>query len=114
MLDFITPLEQLATKITAAGVTASTDPTKLQPPCAWVHADKVEIVTLDDGIEMNVFIDLVVPNYAPPAAMRALGDLLGKVLTVVDADGPIELDRAVELSQGGVLPAFRVPVTLHD
>lgn len=111
-MDILTPLNHVAALINDAGLTASTDPTKLQPPCAWVHADRVRIVTLGGGIELSTFVDLVVPDYGPSRSLQALSALLGQVLTVLDPDGPVELDRAVELAQGGILPAFRIPVTV--
>ncbi|HXG71271.1 MAG TPA: hypothetical protein VNJ04_11765 [Gemmatimonadaceae bacterium] len=105
-------LDALVAVLLGAGIAAGCDPAKLNPPCAWVHADQFTIDNLDGSGTLGAFVDLAVPAWAYPQAMAALTDLLGRALSVITPDGPVELDRAIDLTGGKTLPAFRIPLDL--
>lgn len=106
------PLEELAAELIAAGVPASTNTERVNPPAAWVHASDLTFDRLNGNGTIAVEIDLIVPDQTSTAALTQLQELLGRTLEVVEPDGPIELDRAVQLRGGAQLPAFRVPVNI--
>lgn len=111
-MDILAPLEALAAQLNAVGLVAGTDPTKLNPPCAWVHCETFEPNTLDGGGTIHAQIDLTVPSWKLRRAMGELSRMLGLALTVVTPDGQVQLDTGIELQDKSILPGFRIPVDL--
>ncbi|MFJ2370877.1 hypothetical protein [Microbacterium sp. NPDC087665] len=112
-MDILAPLEDLAQQLREAGLSAGVDPTKLNPPCAWVHCDRFEVDTLAGGGTLHAQIDLTVPSWKLSRAMAELGEMLDLALSVVTPDGQVQLDTGIELENKTILPGFRIPVNLE-
>lgn len=110
-MDIIGACRDAVDALASAGIDAGTDTDLLNPPCAWVAHDSLEISTLDGGADVHLSVFLAVPGNGYAHEITALQDLLTKALTVITPDGPIELDAGLQTS-AGVLPAFRLPLIM--
>ena len=104
-------LQSVTDALQAAGLTADTDTDKLQPPCAWVAADKIRQVYLDGGGELDLSVYLIAKDLPYAETVKTLQGLLGQALDAVTPDGEITLDEGVQTS-AGVLPAYKIPLTV--
>lgn len=105
---------QLADELAAAGVRAAVDPRNLNPPCAWVKADKFDPDTFCSALSGQLTVDvwLLAANNGVVSSHTKLSELLEKALTVVDPTGPVEIDTVTLPSGGDPLPAYRIPTIL--
>lgn len=109
-------LESLAPVVAAlksAGLSANADPSKLNPPCAWVTPASVEQTYLDGGGELTCDVWLITADTGVFDSYVSLERMLEKALTVLDPDGEITLNTGIELSDGAVLPAFKFPIQVR-
>lgn len=110
-MDIIGACQEVVDALASAGIAAGTDTDFLDAPCAWVAHDTLEIITLDGGADVNLSVFLAVPANGYAHEIAALQDLLTAALTVITPDGPVELNAGLQTSVG-VLPAFRLPLTM--
>ena len=110
-MDINKALQGVVAALQAAGLAADTDTDKLQPPCAWVAADKIRQAYLDGGGELDLSIYLIAPDLDYSTTVETLQTLLGQALEAVSPDGDITLDEGVQTS-AGVLPAFKIPLSV--
>lgn len=116
MPDVFAGVKELETDLKAAGLRASIDLDRVNPPAVWVTIDRLEDFTGDGGCEVIVALWLVVPDQSDEKALRALQPLLDSTLTALDdlslpyALEPITATRVVSPypSGGADLPAYRV------
>lgn len=111
-MDVIGPAQQAVDLLRSAGLAADTNTDKLNPPCAWVAHDRLDLNTLDGAGDVHLSVFLMVPDHGYDRALTGLQDLLRKTLTVITPDGDIELSAGVQTS-AGTLPAFRFPLIMR-
>jgi hypothetical protein len=104
---------QYATELLqGAGLTAGPDTDKLNPPCAWIAPDAMRTARLDGSGELDVSIYLIAQDLGYAVALEQLQGMLDQALTVIAPDGEVDLAAGVQTS-AGVLPAFKIPLTLE-
>lgn len=92
---------------------ASTDPAKLNvTPAVWVQAVQIDLDLLA-GYTIGTRLLCLVADNGHERSMRALGDLLSLVLTVVDPTGPITPAPTILPGSLTVYPGLAVPFDLH-
>lgn len=102
--------------LNTAGVPATCDARDVNPPAAWVAADRVveETLCLEPLITVNVV--LVAPDHGTATALKALDAMLDKAMPaltgVCSSVEDISLSDTATLSGTGPLPAFTVTVTI--
>lgn len=109
-------LESLAPVVLAlkeAGITANIDPSKLNPPCAWVTPASLEKAYLDGAGDLTCDVWLITADTGVFDSYVSLETMLGKALTVLEPDGEIILNTGIEMSNGSVLPAFKFPIIVR-
>jgi hypothetical protein len=103
--------EDLAARLTAAGVRATLDRSKLSVPGAWITPGTARTLTLSGAGRVRASVLLVVPATGDLASLTALAGLLDKALTVLTPDE--DVDTSVVLPHNNsALPAFRLAVDL--
>lgn len=103
--------QELAGLLTAAGVPATLDRSKLKLPGAWITPASARTHTLAGQGRARVSVLLVVAQSGDLESLTALSGLLAKALTVVKPDE--DVDTSVVLPIGNnPLPAFRLAVDL--
>lgn len=103
--------QDLADRLTAAGVPATVDRRRLEVPGAWVTPETARPLTLAGTGRCRVSVLLVAPMGGDLEALGVLAGLLEKTLTVVRPDD--EVDTAVLFPHNNnPHPAFRLPVDL--
>ena len=114
MIDVAQHLEEIVSELRRVGVRASTDPSKVQIPGAWVSATQIDHNRLCGGGEMTVSVYLVAPDRPAPVAHGILSGLLAKALGVIDPTEPTATGEAVVLSQSSQpLPTYRMTTTIE-
>lgn len=101
--------------LTEAGVRASTDPAKLNPPAVYVVPVSAEPVTLAGEWEHQIDLVLVVPDAAPAQAYTQLDALAERCLEVL-AQSDDDLVEPVNLVLPGSstpLPAYRYRTPIY-
>lgn len=104
-------LQGIVAALQGAGLAADTDTDKLQPPCAWVAADRLRQDYLDGGADLDLSVYLIARATGYADELAQLQQLLGQALAVISPDGEIELDQGVQ-TNAGILPAFKIPLTV--
>lgn len=110
-MEITTALQSVVTALQGSGLAADTDTDKLQPPCAWVKPDTIRQTQLDGGGELDLSVYLIAPAHGYAVEIEQLQALLTQALQAVSPDGEITLDEGVQTS-AGVLPAFKIPLTV--
>lgn len=105
-------LDQVVELLEGAGLHASTDTAKVPAPGVWVHAVNARPATLAGELDVDLHLDLIVPDHDLDTVLAELEQLLDKVLLVVIPDGDVELDKSIELHNNKRLPVWRVPLTI--
>lgn len=103
--------EDLAARLTAAGVPATLDRSALRVPGAWVMPSTAAPLTLSGSGTCRVNVLLVVPEGGDLEALKDLQRLLVKALTVIDPDEDVDTSLVFPLNNNS-LPAFRLVVDL--
>ena len=104
--------QELADTLTAAGVPATLDRSRLKLPGAWITPGTARAHTLAGRGRARADVLLVVAQSNDLESLTALGGLLATALTVLTPDG--DVDTSVVLPIGNnALPAFRLPVNLY-
>lgn len=111
MVDVIKPAQQAVELLRSAGLSADTNTDRLNPPCAWVAQERLDLNTLDGGGDVHLSVHLAVPDHGYEQSLTALQELLNKALQVLTPDGDVELSAGLQTSNG-VLPAFRFPLIM--
>lgn len=105
-------LQELADVLTAAGVPATLDRTRLPVPGAWVTPGTAKVRTLSGAGRVRASVLLVAPASGDLEALETLAGLLDLALTVVTPDA--DVDTSVVLPHNNnALPAFRLAVDLN-
>lgn len=108
--DIGSALEWIRTQLDGAGVRASSDPAKVNPPGAWLDATLAEPINLGDAWRISANVVLVAPDGAPAAAWRHLDQLVAKTATVLTLVEPIEVVTLQLPGSAAKLPALIYPV----
>lgn len=118
-MGLLSTLDHVGVVITAGGVPADADNTRLIPPCAWVTPASTEVRTAGRTPRYLLDVYLIVRDTGYADSLSELDRLLGQTLAAVHADpdmvvsGPIDLASGVEVA-GAVLPAFKVTIELEE
>ena len=108
--SIIPACQDLADRLTAAGVPATLDRRSLSVPGAWVRPDTASRATLRGGT-CRASVLLVCQQSNDSEALEDLVPLLEAALSVIEPDD--DVDTSVVLPHNGNnLPAFRVVVDL--
>lgn len=107
------PITDLVDLLTGAGLTASTDPGKLNLPGAWVTLDQVRVLTLAGQLRLECSVFLISPDTDDTRAIGQLAAMLDQLLTIGRPDGPVVTQGVVMPADTTPLPALRVPFHLH-
>lgn len=110
---------ELADQITAAGVDATVDRSKVRLPGAFVHPESLDLLNLAGDGTARVHVTLVVPDSGDWSSTVALAELLNVVLDatsgaplLIPAE-PVDTSWALSLPHStSAYPAFRVSVDL--
>lgn len=105
-------LDQVVGLLQGQGIHAATDTAQVPAPGVWVHAVNARPATLAGELDVDLHLDLIVPDHDLDSVLAALEDLLDRVLLVVIPDGDVELDKSIELANSKRLPVWRVPLTI--
>lgn len=107
-------LAELTTTLRGENLVASADPRRLNPPCIWLSANRLEHNLLGGGGTVRVDLYLIAPDHGVDQALDHLDDMLTRVLKVIDPDAETSLNEAVTLpTGGGPMPAFRVTTDIE-
>lgn len=110
-MDIKAAIENLAVVLQSAGLKASSDNQKLNPPCAWIHPGPINASTLDGAFTMTAQVTLITPKTTPLNDLDKLSGMLVQLLTVLEPDGAIDTDTSAQIAQK-LHPAFVVPVNI--
>jgi hypothetical protein len=105
----------LADDLTAAGVPASVDRSKVSTPGAWVTPASLDTLSLGGDGTARVDVVLVVAPGSDTATLTALADLLDRAMAGAQlvAAEPVDTSWVLQLPHSPTpLPAFRLPVDL--
>lgn len=108
-----TPVEQLVTLISEAGLQAAQDPAKLNMPGAWVTVDQIVPASLAGGWQLQCIVFLIVSDQDYRRASRRLAQAFNILQTVITPDGPVRPQGVIMPGDPTPLPALRVPVYLY-
>ena len=105
----------------AAGIDASFDPQKINPPAVWVSARRLARPKLGGPADIVVDVFLITRDAGIDSAIRVLEEMLETIIEVVEDDDRLELDwqdtdlgQSVTLPQGGSpLPANKLANTVE-
>ena len=114
--EFAGHLTGLADQLTAAGITASTDPRNLNPPCAWVSLDTLVFDRFGGDASGSAVVLLIAADAGMPTAADTLAGLLNRYLSTPGLPIPTTCaaDTAALPSGGGPLPALRLTLPIGD
>lgn len=112
--DFAAAGAWVIDQLKAAGVRASMDPAKVNPPGVWAQpANARPIQTLADAWEVDLNLYAVVGNVAADQAFGKLGDLVEQ-LAIFNPRGDLEVVTLELPGAPGVgLPAIRYPIRVQ-
>lgn len=112
-MDLAAALTSVVTGLSAAGVSATTDPSQVNLPGVLVQLVGLDRGTLDQR-ELDLQLVLVVSDTdGGPGPAAALSTLLASVEVYASADGPI-LARSVQLpANPAPLPGLLFPLTVR-
>lgn len=114
MIDIVGTVESVVAVLKSAGLSATAEPADINPPAAWVAADKIAHDRLDGSGVVRIRVYLIAPDNSAMQAHRELSRMLAKVLTVVDPSEDTVLDEGLRLpGGGGPLPAYMVTAEIE-
>lgn len=107
-------IDDLAERLTAAGVSATPEPQDVPVPGAWIAARRLTRERMCGGMALTVDVYLVVRDSGTLTALDELAGLIDKALTVIDPDdGRIDTDETVILPHDPTpLPAAKITTTI--
>jgi hypothetical protein len=105
-------LEELAQRLTDAGVRATVDRARLSVPGAWIMPMTAREERLDRGGMVRVSVLLVAPQSSDLEALKTLCGLLDLALEVIDPDEDVDTSVVLPVNDNP-LPAFRLVVDLN-
>lgn len=110
----VASMAQLVTVLTEeAGLAATFDAGLVEVPGVWLQSQSVNVRTLDGGSVHRVWAYLVAPDTGTADAHTRLGELLSKLLGVIDPDAEVTTNQAVVLPHNPTpLPSYRVVIDL--
>lgn len=88
----------------------------VNPPCAWLPVDVLDIATLSGDPSITVAVHLVGSHVEQSRALAELEPMLAKLHAAgiyPDPDQPIQFVGVRPTTQQRALPALRIPVTFH-
>lgn len=108
--------------LNAAGIDASFDPQKINPPAVWVSARRLARPKLGGPADVVVDVFLITRDAGIDSAIRVLEEMLETIIEVIEDDDRLELDwqdtdlgQSVTLPQGGSpLPAYKIAITVEN
>lgn len=109
-------LTEIESALRDVGLKATVDPRELNPPAAWVSANRVvdQTLCLDPAITVDVV--LIAPDNGIRPAIQKLDEMLTLAMPaltgVCSSIEDISLNDSAALSGVGSLPAFIVTVTI--
>lgn len=106
-------VKELTDAIESAGVPASTVVAEVRVPGAWVSPRTMTVETLSGGGTLRCHVYLIAGDVTADQALKELGGLLDKALTVVDPDEPVDMAQAVALPDTPPMPAYRLTIDQH-
>lgn len=113
-MDIVGALEQIVTDLRGQGIRANVDPTKLNPPCAWVRPAAVAHTRLGGCGELTVEIVLVTTDRPPHLAHADLGEMLTTALEVIDPTAETVTNEGYRLTDSQQpLPGYRITTTVE-
>lgn len=110
-MNIIRACQDAVSLLRSVGIDADTNTDNLNPPCAWVAHDRLEMTTFDGGADVHLSVYLAVPALGYETEIVQLQELLTKTLSVFHPDGEVDLAAGLQTS-AGVLPAFRFPLIM--
>lgn len=112
--EFPAALENLAARLTAAGVPAETDPTRLAVPGAWVTVDTLNAELLCGDFTMTAAVYLLAKDNGHDAAVATLATMLDTLTEVMPAMTTAVPDSVAIPGHSGPLPALRITAPIGD
>lgn len=109
-------LTEIEDALLDAGLSATVDPRELNPPAAWVSANRAVDQTLCLDPIITVDVVLIAPDNGIRPAIAKLDEMLSAAMPalsgVCSSIENISLNDSAALSGVGSLPAFIVTVTI--
>lgn len=112
--DLLTELTNMASRLTAAGVPASVDPTTIPVPGAWVTVDQLQADRLGGEWTASAAVYLLARDTGHTAAVATLGELLDKTVDALPATTTAVPDSLALPGLAGPVPAMRVTTQLGN
>lgn len=108
-------LTELVELLDDAGLAATYDGARLNPPAAWVAAQSVDAGTLCGGGTLTAHVYLVAPNTDPRSAYRQLDAMLAIAVEVLpELTEETSVNESVALTDGAApAPAYRLTTTIE-
>jgi hypothetical protein len=103
---------QLVAALVAGGVEATLDSADVVAPGALVSVGPIGHELLDGGGFVALYVDLVVSDTDPLAALDKLSELLAKTVDVVDADEDSQPQALLLPGAPSALPSIRLTCRL--
>lgn len=112
--DLTAALDALADRLTAAGVNASTDPTQIDVPGAWVTVETLNPERLGGDFTVTAAIYLIARDTGHTPALADLSTMLARTAEIVTAIGETRPDTVALPGFAGPLPALRTTAPIGD
>lgn len=111
-------LDHMVTVTKGAGISATLDPPKINPPGAWICARRLDTETLPGFFTTVADVYLITRDTGIIPALETLDVMLEKLIDAIHNDDALEivssaLDESVTLPHGAApLPAYRLSVNI--
>lgn len=112
--EITSALETLAADLTAAEVPATTDPTKIEVPGAWVTVDTLTPELMCGEFTATTAIYLIARDNGHSAALADLAEMLDRIAAIVPSITAAQPDSVSLPGYSGPLPALRTTATIGD
>ena len=112
--ELVPALDALAAELTAAGVEASTDPTKIPVPGAWVTVENLNPERLCGDFTVTAAIYLIARDTGHTPALADLTVMLDRTSEVLPALTTAQPDSVSLPGFTGPLPALRTTAQIGD
>lgn len=104
-------LARTVQRLKVAGITATTDPRDINPPCAWVTVHDIITPTLCGGYEVRAAVCLITGDSGSPTSLATLGTMLDTAAEVLTFDEPVTPMVVQPPGVGVSLPALVIITT---
>lgn len=104
---------QVTRALHEAGLRATSDPGKINPPCVWVNLATIDHTYLAGQAELEIDLYFVTPDHGTLPAIRQLEQMISKARRVIDFTNPLEAMPVAVPSLGNTpIPALRTTITV--